>query len=46
MFERLSEAVRSALRPIRMMNGSAIKNAAKHPIQTNKLMSDRESYIV
>ena len=46
MFERLAEAGRSALRPIRMMNPIAIKNAAKHPIQTNKLMSDRESYII
>lgn len=46
MFERLSDAGRSALRPIRMMNLLAIKNAAKHPIQSNALMSDRETYII
>jgi len=46
MFERLSNAARAALRPVRMLNPIPIKNALKHPSQTRALLSDREIYIV
>ena len=46
MFERLSNAARAALRPVRMLNPIPIKNALKHPRQTHAMMSDREIYII
>lgn len=45
MFEGITDGMRSALRPVRMLNPLAVKSAVKHPKETHKLMAEREIYI-
>lgn len=45
MFGGITDGLRMALRPIRMLNPLALKSAAKHPQETHHLMAEREVYI-